>query len=288
VNRPNAQVVLVDTPGIRRTETVLERQMMGEVRAALEGIDIVAVVVDVTAGVTKDDRAALERVRRHPGPVFLLLNKIDRISKPALLPMLESVSHEGPFAEIIPISALTGDGIDTVLEGLVARLPAGAPYFPPDQYTDQPERFLAAEIVREKAMAATWNEVPQAVAVEVDKFEQAAKLIRISATIHVEREGQKGILIGRGGQMLKQIGTQARQELEQLLGGKVFLELHVKVDPGWRDSMRAVRRLDWRRHLEQAVDRQMSVEGTSREGRPFDKQAGGEDGTGEKATGGEE
>ena len=250
VNRPKAQVVLIDTPGIHRATTVLGRQMMAEVNQALEGIDLLAVIVDASAGLTREDRLAFERARQFRKPVFLLLNKIDRIAKRALLPLIEACSKELSFAEIIPVSALTGDGVDLALERLIAHLPEGEPYFPKDQVTDQPERFLAAEIVREKAMTSTKQEVPHAVAVRIEAFEEGPKLVRIHAIISVEREGQKGILIGSGGEMLKAIGTVARQELEEILGVKVFLELRVKVDPDWRQDARRVQQLDWRRQLE--------------------------------------
>ena len=251
VNRPKAQVVLIDTPGIHRATTLLGRQMMAEVNQAVEGIDLLAVMVDASAGLTREDRLAFDRARQFRRPVFLLLNKIDRIAKLALLPLIESCSKELSFTEIIPVSALTGDGIDLALEKLIAHLPEGEPYFPKDQVTDQPERFLAAEIVREKAMTSTKQEVPHAVAVRIEAFEESQKLVRIGAIISVEREGQKGILIGSGGERLKAIGTAARLELEEILGVKVFLELRVKVDPDWRQDARRVQQLDWRRQLEQ-------------------------------------
>lgn len=247
-------MVLIDTPGIHRATTVLGRQMMAEVNEALEGIDLLAVVVDASAGLTREDRLAFEHARQFRGPVFLLLNKIDRMPKPALLPLMEACSKELPFTEIVPISALTGDGVGLALERLIAHLPEGEPYFPKDQVTDQPERFLAAEIVREKAMSSTKQEVPHAVAVRIEAFEESQKLVRIRAIISVEREGQKGILIGSGGERLKAIGTAARQELEEILGVKVFLELRVKVDPDWRQDTRSVQQLDWRRQLERLRD----------------------------------
>ena len=249
-NRPNAQIVLIDTPGIHRAESALGRQMMDELSQALEGIDVLAVMIDASQGLTKGDRLALERAREFSGSVVLLLNKIDLIAKPALLPLIESVTKEGQFADIVPVSALSGDGVGIVLERLIAHLPQGEPYFPVDQFTDQPERFLAAEIVREKAMLVSRKEVPHAVGVLVESFEEGDKLIRIHATIQVEREGQKGILIGRGGETIKEIGTAARRELEEILGTKIFLELRVKVQPDWRDDPARVRQFDWRRQLE--------------------------------------
>jgi GTP-binding protein Era len=250
VNRPNAQVVLIDTPGLHRPDSALGRQMMGEVNAALDGVDVLALILDVSEDIGKGDRHAIERAARFEGTRILLLNKVDRIPKDSLLPIIESVGKLTDFAEIIPISALTGDGVDRVLEKFIEYLPSGEPHFPADQYTDQPERFLAAELIREKAMAGTFHEVPHAVAVLVDAFEETDKLIRIRATIYVEREGQKGILIGRAGASLKKIGTDARKELEEILGTKIFLELFVKVLRDWRDNPQLVRQLDWHLQLE--------------------------------------
>jgi GTPase len=246
VNRAQAQVVLIDTPGIHRADSALGRQMMDEVSQALEGIDVLAVMIDASEGLTRADRLALERARQFSGPVILLLNKIDRIAKPALLPLLEACSKQGTFSDLIPISALSGDGVETALECFIAHLPEAEPYFPQDQFTDQPERFLAAELIREKALEATRQEVPHAVAVAVDTWEQTARLIRIYATIYVERPGQKGILIGARGAMLKQIGTRARQEMERLFGKKVYLDLHIKVQTGWREKPAFLAALDWR------------------------------------------
>jgi GTP-binding protein Era len=250
VNRPNAQVVLIDTPGLHRPDSALGRQMMGEVNAAFDAVDVLALILDASEDVGKGDRHAIERAARFEGKRFLLLNKVDRIPKDSLLPIIESLGKMADFAEIIPISALTGDGVDRVLEKFIAYLPSGEPHFPADQYTDQPERFLAAELIREKAMTDTFHEVPHAVAVLVDSFEESDKLIRIRATIYVEREGQKGILIGRAGASLKKIGTAARKELEEILGTKIFLELFVKVLRDWRDNPQLVRQLDWHLQLE--------------------------------------
>jgi len=250
VHRSDAQVVLIDTPGMHKPATALGREMMGEVEQALDGNDIVALLLDASEKFGAGDRWALERVARSNGVRFLLPNKIDVIPKSRLLPLIDSCRRACEFVEVIPISALTGDGVPLLLEKLVEHLPIGAPYFPADQFTDQPERFLAGEIIREKVIASTYNEVPHAVAVLVESFEEGASLVRIHATIHVERDGQKGIVIGRGGETLKKIGTTARRELEILLGVKIFLELHVKVQRDWRDNPARVRQLDWRRQLE--------------------------------------
>jgi GTP-binding protein Era len=254
VNRKDAQIVLVDTPGIHKPDSILNRQMMDEVNQALEGIDILTLIADATAEFGPGDRFTIEWVRRFKGPVFLLLNKIDRMRKEMLLPLIERFSREFDFAEVFPISAVRGDGCDDVVSSWIARLPEGAALFPPDRFTDQPERFLAAEMIREKAILATKDEVPHAVAVLVDSFQETDKLIRIQATLYVEREGQKGILIGKGGETMKKIGTDARKDLESILGAHIFLDLVVKVQPNWRQNRAMVRQLDWRRQLEQLTD----------------------------------
>ena len=250
VNRTNAQVVLIDTPGLHRPDSALGKQMMGEVDAAMDAVDVLALIMDASEEVGQGDRRALERVSRFEGTRILLLNKIDRIPREELLPLIQAATKLGDFAEIIPISALKGESVERALDTFIKYIPVGPPQFPSDQYTDQPERFLAGEIVREKAMASTTQEVPHAVAVLVDAFEETAKLIRIRATIYVEREGQKGILIGSKGSSLKKIGTEARKELEGILGTKIFLELYVKVMKDWRDNPQIVRELDWQWQLD--------------------------------------
>jgi GTPase len=256
INRPDAQLVLIDTPGVHKDGTALGRQMSSEISQALDGIDLLAVMIDAPRRLTQADRLVIQRAEQFSGPKILLLNKIDRMSKPALLPLLEACAKEIAFAEMIPISALTGDGVEAVLKTFLAHLPEGEPHFPQDQFTDQPERFLAGEIVREKVMAATWQEVPHAVAVGVESFEDKKGLIRIVANIQVERESQKGIVIGRGGAQLKEIGTEARKELEGFFGVKVYLELRVIVDENWREDPQRVREVDWRRQLERMSDQE--------------------------------
>jgi GTP-binding protein Era len=255
VNRDDAQIVLVDTPGLHKAESALSRQMMQEVEQALDGIDILSLIVDAAQEFGPGDRFALERVRRFRGPAYLLLNKVDVIVKQKLLPMIDAYRRACEFAEIFPISALKGDGLALLVESWIASLPENPPYFPSDQFTDQPERFLAAEFIREKAIVATHKEVPYAIAVLVDSFEETEKLVHIRATIYVERDGQKGILIGKGGAMLKKIGTGARKELESLLGTKVFLELYVKVLANWRQRPAIVRQLDWRQQFNQVTEK---------------------------------
>ncbi len=251
LNRDDAQIVLIDTPGIHQAKNVLSRQMMDEAQHALEGVDVLSLIVDASADFGAGDQFSLEWVRRFHGPTFLLLNKVDRVRRQLLLPLIEKYAGLYDFAEVFPISALTGEGCPALVDGWLARLPESPPYFPPDQFTDQPERFLAAELIREKAILATREEVPHAIAVLVDTFEEKKELVKIRATLYVEREGQKGILIGKRGETMKKIGTQARKEIEAILGAHIFLELFVKVQPNWRQNAVLVRQLDWHRQLEQ-------------------------------------
>jgi GTP-binding protein Era len=253
--RPGAQVVLLDTPGVHRPDSSLGRKMMTEVREALEKCDLVLVIVDAAKKRDQADQFLLSLVKSANTPAFLLLNKVDllRGGKLTLLPLIEQFSKLHNFREIIPISARKREGLDVLLEKLIAALPEGPRYFPQDQITDQPARFMAAELIREQVLLATSEEVPHSVTVVIEQFEEGNRLTRIAAAIVCDREGQKGILIGRHGQMLKKIGTAARQEIEKMLGTKVFLELFVKVRPNWRESRTFVDELDWRRQLEHLV-----------------------------------
>ena len=256
LNRDDAQIVLIDTPGIHKPDSVLSRQMMDEAEHALDGIDVLSLIVDASVEFGAGDRFSIEWAGRFKGPVFLLLNKVDAVSKPQLLPLIDRYRKLSDFAEIFPISARTGEGCLDLVKAWLARLPEAPPHFPADQFTDQPERFLAAELVREKAILATREEVPHAIAVLTDSFDETGDLIKIRATIYVERDGQKGILIGKGGEMIKRIGTLARKEIESILGARVFLELFVKVQPNWRQNAAIVRQLDWHRQLEQLGEMQ--------------------------------
>jgi GTPase len=248
------QIVLVDTPGVHKPDSSLGRKMMVEVREALEGCDLVLMIMDATRKFDPRDQFALDLLRGTKAKAFLLLNKVDLIrEKSKLLPLIEQYRKLYDFSEVIPMSALKRKGLDTLLEKVIAALPAGPAYFPEDQITDQPARFMAAEIIREQVLLNTSEEIPYATTVIVDDFEEGARLTRIAATIYCEREGQKGILVGKGGKMLKKIGTSARLQIERMLGMKVFLELYVKAEPGWRDSRRFVEELDWRRQLEHRV-----------------------------------
>jgi GTP-binding protein Era len=254
--RDAAQIVLIDTPGVHKPDSLLGRKMMVEVREALEGCDLVLLLMDATRKLDQRDEFAIQMLKHSSTKVCLVLNKVDllRGGKSKLLPLIEEYKKLHPFHDIIPISALKRDGLDILLKQVTAALPAGPPYFPEDQVTDQPARFIAAEIVRERVLVETEEELPYATTVVVESFEEGARLTRISATIYCEREGQKGILIGKKGQMLKRIGTSARLQIERMMGTKVFLELYVKVQPNWRESRGFVEELDWRRQLGHLTD----------------------------------
>ena len=258
---PGAQIVLIDTPGVHRPESSLGRKMMAEVREALDGCDLVLLITDSARRSDADEDFVFGLLKRAKTPAFLLLNKIDllRAEKLRLLPMIEHYAKLHEFREIIPISARKREGLDVLLQKLVFAMPQGPPYFGEDQITDQPLRFMAAELIREQVLLQTSEEVPHQTTVMIEQFEEGKTLTRIAAVIYCEREGQKRILIGRQGQMLKQIGTSARLEIERMLGSKVFLELFVKVKSNWRESRGFVEDLDWRRQLEHLVTVEASV-----------------------------
>ena len=248
--REAGQIVLIDTPGVHRPDSSLGRKMMAEVREALAGCELVLLIVDAHRKWAAEDTFVLDLVKKSGTPVFLLLNKIDLLAdKRNLLPLIGQFQPLHNFQEIIPISALRKRGLDDLLDCVVKALPGGPRYFPEDQITDQPVRFMAAELIREQVLMQTREEIPHAVTVLVEQFEEGPKLVRIAATIYCERDGQKAILLGKGGQMLKRIGTSARLDIEKMVSRKVFLELYVKVQPGWRESRQFVNELDWRRQL---------------------------------------
>lgn len=266
-SKGGGQIVLIDTPGVHKPDSSLGRKMMVEVREALEGCDLVLVIIDVTHKLDSRDQFALDLVKQSKAKAFLILNKIDLIrEKSKLLPIIEEYRKLYSFAEVIPISALKRKGLDDLLQTILSSLPAGPAYFPEDEITDQPARFMAAETIREQVLLNTSEELPYATTVIVDSFEEGKHLTRIAATIYCEREGQKGILVGKGGRMLKKIGTAARLQIERLLGTKVFLELYVKAEPGWRDSRSFVEELDWRRQLEHRMLRQPREEAADTDG----------------------
>ncbi|HYG99273.1 MAG TPA: GTPase Era [Terriglobales bacterium] len=251
-SRPAAQVVLVDTPGVHRSETSLDKKMMQEIRDALHGCDLILLMVDATEKI-REDKFVFDLIKHADTPVFLVVNKIDKVEKGALLPLIEQYSKMFQFKEIIPISALKKDGLDELLLLTIKALPEGPAYFPKDEFTDQPARFLAAETIREQVLLETEQEVPYAATVVIEQFEETPKLTRIAAVIYVERDGQKAIVIGKGGQMLKKIGSAARVQIERMLGTKVFLELFVKVHANWRESREFIEEIDWRRQMEQLM-----------------------------------
>jgi GTP-binding protein Era len=253
--KAGGQIILIDTPGVHKADTSLGRKMMGEVREAAEGCNLLLLIVDATRRFSDEDEVVLEMIKRAKTPSLLLLNKIDLIrgGKEKLLPLIARYSEAHRFKEIIPISARKPEGLELLLQKVIAALPEGPHYFPDDQVTDQPARFMVAEAIREQVLMDTTEEVPYATSVMVEQFEEGKRLTRIAAVIYCEREGQKRILIGKQGQMLKKIGTAARLQIEKMVGAKVFLELFVKVQPGWRDSQSFVDELDWRRQLERLI-----------------------------------
>jgi GTP-binding protein Era len=331
--RPAAQIVFVDTPGVHKPASQLDRRMLQEVHEALESRDLVLVLVDATRRVqlegatessvdpsqvsearpgapaagelTADDSPVSESrpgapsvvasdkeksaggtwasedeflfglIRKLDCPVFLVLTKIDLVRKDELLPLIDSLTKQYNFAQVIPVSARKRDGLNVLVDKIVQVLPEGERFFPKDQYTDQPLRFMVAELIRESILIETGEEVPYSSAVVIEEFEEPeprapapislkkgnavrTPLARIAAAIYCERDGQKAILIGKGGQKLKEIGTGARKKIESLLGSRVFLQLHVIVEPGWRESKGFVQKLDWRNELERLSAEQIT------------------------------
>jgi GTP-binding protein Era len=247
LNIENAQIIFLDTPGIHKSNTLLNRRMMETVRSSLADRDLLLYLADCTAAFTPEDAQALDALSRVSTPTFLLLTKIDRLQdKRMLLPRIEQYKALRDFDEYIPMSAVTGEGLDRLRLAILARLKEGPAYFPPDYLTDQPERFLAAELIREQVLRETRQEVPHAVAVVVDQWEEKPRLTRIAATIYVERSGQKAIIIGAKGATLKKIGTIARQGMETMFSRKIFLELFVKVQKNWRENPEFLKSIDWR------------------------------------------
>jgi len=250
LTRQEGQIVFVDSPGIHRPALEIGRRMMQQVSLATSGCHLALLVVDAAAPTREEDREALALIKQLKVPAFLVLNKIDAVkAKDQLLPRIEEFKAGHNFDEYVPVSALRPENLDLLVKLIFERLPDSPPYYPEDYITDQPERFLVAELIREQIILGTEQEVPHAAAVMVDHWEESPKLLRISATIYCERPGQKGILIGQGGSKLKQIGSRARQEIEAYFGRKVFLELFVKVRPKWRDHSRFVRELDFHKVL---------------------------------------
>ncbi|MES1260328.1 MAG: GTPase Era, partial [Acidobacteriota bacterium] len=242
-----AQVIFVDTPGIHKSDSAINKRMMDAVRASIEERDLLIYVVDATESFGEEDQRALSMLRPNGPPAILILNKIDAVrAKHDLLPLMEEYGKQYSFAETLPMSALKDEGIENLRQQVISRLPEGPEYFPPDHITDQPARFLAAELIREKILIATRQEVPHATTVIIDKWEETPAIVRIYATIFVERDGQKAIVIGAKGAMLKKVGTLAREEMESLFGIRIYLDLHVKVESQWREKSAFLNALDWR------------------------------------------
>jgi GTP-binding protein Era len=296
---PAAQIVFVDTPGVHKPSSQLDRRMLQEVHAALETRDVVLVLMDASRRVqleaagepaeahqrkapnwASEDEFLFGLIRGIDCPVFLVLTKIDLVAKDILLPLIETLTKQFNFAEVIPVSARKRDGLDILTRKIVDALPAGERYYPQDQYTDQPMRFMVAELIRERILVETGEEVPYASAVVIEQFEEAEPaapprkkgqpparlpLTRIAAAIYCERDGQKAILIGKGGAKLKEIGTGARKQIESLLGTRVYLELHVIVEPGWRESRGFIESLDWRNQLEKIAESQVTEKSVDEE-----------------------
>jgi GTP-binding protein Era len=240
LRRPEAELIFVDTPGVHKPRHLLNETMIRAARAALDEADVVCLVIDATAGWRPGDRAVLNLVTARRGPVVLVINKVDRVKKPALLPLIDECRKAHPFAEIVPISAQKDADFEPLLRALTALVPAGEAHWPADEYTDQTTRAMAAELIREAILLRTREEVPHAVAVRIEEFAEdpATGLVSIRAQVLVEKESQKAILIGAGGSMMKHVGEQARLEIERLLGSKVYLSLWVTVEPSWRQDAR--------------------------------------------------
>jgi GTP-binding protein Era len=248
-NYPGGQVVFLDTPGIHKPTHRMNVRM---VDAAVEGLrqaDVAALVSDATdARAGRGERFVLEQIAAARGPIVLVINKVDLVPRPSLLPLIDTWRTRAPFAAIVPVSALTGENVDRLEAGLLGLLPEAEPLYPTDYLTDQPERFFVAETVREKVLESTHAEIPFSSAVVVDRFEEADEsgLMRLFCSIIVERESQKPILIGRGGEMIKRIGTAARKDLEAFFETRVFLDLRVKVRAEWRENERLLDELGLR------------------------------------------
>jgi GTP-binding protein Era len=242
-NAAGGQMVFIDTPGIHKPQHRMNRRMVDAALETLREVDVAVLVVDVTAAPGAGDRFVIDVLASAKVPLVLALNKVDRIRKPELLPLINQYAQALPFKAIVPVSALTGDGVDALEAEILAALPEGSPAYAEDYLTDQTQRTLAAELIREKVLQHTRDELPYSTAVVIDQFEEPAEgksLTRIFASILVDSESQKPIVVGKGGEMIKRIGTEARRDLEQMLEGRVYLDLHVKVREDWRDDERVL------------------------------------------------
>jgi GTP-binding protein Era len=245
VHRPDGQMVFIDTPGIHNARSALNLRIVDAAYSVLADVDIILLMVDITKKQRAAEKLLINAVGKQKKPVLLALNKIDLVSKDTALTHIERWRHKHDFAALIPISARKGTQVGMLVQEMMALLPAGPPFFPEDSLTDLPEKFVAAEIVREKVFRLTGQEVPYAIAVTVDQFIEESAFVTIHATIHVERNSQKGILIGKGGSKLKQIGSEARLDLKRLLGANVLLKLFVRVQKNWSSDTRALRKFGY-------------------------------------------
>lgn len=243
VTRGESQVVFLDTPGIHKPIHKMNERMMRFVRESMSEVDLILLIVDSTVPYGKGDEFTIELIKPLPTPKYLLLNKIDQIAKKDLLPIIERYAKLADFKEVIPMSALTGENVESVMLAILKDLKEGPMFYPEDQLSDQPARAISAEIVREKLIQLTHDELPYSTAVIIDRFEEQERINRIYCTIYVERESQKGIIIGKGGALLKEVGTAARIELEKFFDMKIYLELHVKVKKNWRDDEETLRHI---------------------------------------------
>ena len=249
-NVPGAQMVFIDTPGIHKPMHRMNRRMVDAATSTIREVDVVVLVVDASVPPGSGDRFVHDLVRAAGTPAILALNKVDRVKKPALLPLLADYGRSGDFKAIVPVSALSGDGVGALEREILDALPESEALYPDEYLTDQTERTLAAELIREKVLRYTRDELPYTTAVLIEQFDEPAEsggLTRIFASILVDHASQKPIVLGRGGEMIKRIGTDARQDLEAMLGGKVYLDLHVKVRQDWRDDERVLDEMGLRR-----------------------------------------
>jgi GTP-binding protein Era len=247
LHRPAAQLIFYDTPGVFEAKDKLNIRIVDEALSAVGDADLVLVVVDAAYADPNAERFLIKRIQRQTRPVILALNKIDRVEKSALLELIDKWSDLHAFEAIVPICAKDGTQVEELIQAMEGVLPQGPPYFPEDTLTDAPERFIVAELIREQVFRLTGEEIPYATAVTVESFkeEKNGRLIKIDANIHLERDSQKGIIIGKNGSKLKQIGTRSREQIQRLLGAKVYLKLFVKIQKNWRKDTRAIRRFGY-------------------------------------------
>ena len=247
VHRPHSQLIFIDTPGIHRAERTLNVRIVDAALSALRDVDVVLVMIDVANPDPDSEAFLIKKLKKQKRPVVLALNKIDLVAKPALLSIIDNWSKSYAFEAVIPVSAILGDQIDELLDAMEALLPESPPLYPDQTLTDMPERFIAGEMIREKVFRLTGQEIPYSTAVTIESFseEKRGALVKIHATIHVERASQKGMIIGKHGTQLKMIGTEARKEIERMVGTKVYLKLFVRVHKNWSKDTKALRRFGY-------------------------------------------